>query len=214
MECITTQDEIQSNINIEQLSYQPLIQRINNFLSPEECEHLILCARDRLRPCDEISAGAVRTGYGVFLRDGEESLPLSVQIISKMKKYIPVDENSECMQIMRYREGEQTSPHYDYFNPLTPNGMMKIKTYGQRIATIIMYLNTVDSGGATTFTELGIQAFPRKGDAIVFYNCKPNGEVDPRSIHQGDKVIKGTKWIAIKLANKKENQPPPSSLPS
>jgi prolyl 4-hydroxylase len=104
---------------------------------------------------------------------------------------------------IRYNHGEETATHYDYFNPLTPNGAMKIGIYGQRIATCLMYLSDVEEGGCTSFPELKIKVPPRKGDAIVFYNCKPNGEVDPLSSHQGDLVIKGPKWVAIKLINKR-----------
>lgn len=71
-----------------------------------------------------------------------------------------------------------------------------------------MYLNDVEEGGTTTFNELNIVVKPMKGDAIVFYNCKPNGDPDPLTMHSGDKVIKGTKWLAIKLINKKPAAPP------
>lgn len=105
--------------------------------------------------------------------------------------------------VFRYKEGESTSPHYDFFNPLTPNGAMKIGIYGQRVATVLMYLNDVEEGGTTSFTELNITSKPIKGDAVIFYNCKPNGDPDLQTMHSGDKVIKGTKWLAIKLVNQK-----------
>lgn len=80
---------------------------------------------------------------------------------------------------------------------------MKIGIYGQRVATVLMYLCDVEEGGSTSFTELKITAKPIRGDAIIFYNCKPNGEPDLQTMHSGDKVIKGTKWLAIKLINQK-----------
>ncbi len=66
-----------------------------------------------------------------------------------------------------------------------------------------MYLNDVPAGGATGFPELGLSIQPRRGDAVVFYNCKPNGEPDPMTLHKGDVVEKGEKWLAIKLVNRK-----------
>jgi len=190
---------------IDQLNYQPRIFRVKDFLTDEECEHLISTAKDRLRPCNEISAGVNRTGWGLFFREGEENHKVVRGILDRMKQYVPVTSESEVMQVMRYQDGEETSAHFDYFNPLTPNGAMKIGIYGQRIATFLMYLNEVEEGGATIFPELNLRVEPRKGDALVFYNCKPNGEVDPLSMHQGEKVHKGPKWIAIKLINKKYN---------
>jgi len=194
----------------EELYYQPLIFRIKDFLTDEECEHMINCAKDRLRPCNEISAGVNRTGWGLFLREGEEKQPIINGVLEKMKQFVPVNNESEVMQIIRYNIGEETAAHYDYFNPLTPNGAMKIGIYGQRIATCLMYLSDVEEGGCTTFPELKIKVPPRKRDAIIFYNCKPNGEVDPLSSHQGDLVAKGCKWIAIKLINKKSTLVPSS----
>ena len=52
----------------------------------------------------------------------------------------------------------------------------------------------VEEGGTTSFTELNITTKPAKGDAIIFYNCKPNGDPDLQTMHSGDKVLKGTKW--------------------
>ena len=37
---------------------------------------------------------------------------------------------------------------------------------------------------------------PRKGDALLFYSQKPNGELDPMSLHGGCPVVQGQKWAA------------------
>jgi len=208
---ISPLQEEQEEFEVQYLSYQPIIQKVKGFLTPEECDVLIDCAKNKLRPCNEIAAGVNRTGWGVFLREGEEHTPAIQQILMRMKKFVPINNESEVMQIIRYKEGEATSAHYDFFNPLTPNGAMKIGIYGQRVATVLMYLNDVEEGGATTFPELNIVIPPKKGDAVVFYNCKPNGDPDPLTLHTGDKLIKGTKWLAIKLINKK-SPPTPGSV--
>lgn len=192
-----------SEDGVEQLSYQPSIVRVKGFLSTEECDHLIDSSKNKLRPCNEISAGVNRTGWGVFLQKCDENHAIVQRIMNKMAKFVPVNNDSEVMQVIRYNEGESTSPHYDFFNPLTPNGAMKIGIYGQRVATVLMYLNDVEEGGETSFTELNLSTKPCKGDAIIFYNCKPNGEPDLQTMHSGERVIKGTKWLAIKLINQK-----------
>jgi prolyl 4-hydroxylase len=61
-----------------------------------------------------------------------------------------------------------------------------------------MYLNTPDEGGETVFPRVNIHIKPRKGDAVLFYNCTPNGMVDPNSFHGGARVIAGEKWIMTK----------------
>ncbi|EGG25330.1 putative prolyl 4-hydroxylase alpha subunit [Cavenderia fasciculata] len=194
-----------------EMSQCPRVYRVPDFLSPAECEHLIDISKNKLRPCNEISSGVHRSGWGLFMKEGEEDHDVVKKIFQRMKMLVNLTENCEVMQVIRYHPGEETSAHYDYFNPLTTNGAMKIGLYGQRVCTILMYLSEVEEGGETSFPEVGVKVKPVKGDAVLFYNCKPNGEVDPLSLHQGDPVIKGTKWVAIKLINQKNSPPPPAT---
>ena len=48
----------------------------------------------------------------------------------------------------------------------------------------------------TALCESSFAVSPRKGDAIVFYSQRPNGGVDPQSLHGGCPVLNGTKWAA------------------
>lgn len=41
-----------------------------------------------------------------------------------------------------------------------------------------------------------LATYPRKGHAVLFYSQKPNGELDPLSLHGGCPVLDGTKWGA------------------
>jgi len=41
-----------------------------------------------------------------------------------------------------------------------------------------------------------LASYPRKGGAVLFYSQKPNGELDPMSLHGGCPVLEGTKWGA------------------
>jgi prolyl 4-hydroxylase len=41
-----------------------------------------------------------------------------------------------------------------------------------------------------------LASYPRKGHAVLFYSQKPNGELDPMSLHGGCPVLDGTKWGA------------------
>ncbi|KAN0015315.1 hypothetical protein ACTFIV_002584 [Dictyostelium citrinum] len=198
--------KVDKPVKLIELSQAPRIYRIPGFLSDEECEFLIDTSKNKLRPCNEISSGVHRSGWGLFMKEGEEDHQITKNIFNKMKSFVNISESCEVMQVIRYNQGEETSSHFDYFNPLTTNGSMKIGLYGQRVCTILMYLCDVEEGGETTFPEVGVKVKPIKGDAVLFYNCKPNGEVDPLSLHQGDPVLKGTKWVAIKLINQKNKE--------
>ncbi|EGC35708.1 hypothetical protein DICPUDRAFT_151895 [Dictyostelium purpureum] len=209
-EVIKDSCKVEKPIKLIELSQKPRVYRIPEFLTEEECNHLIDTSKNKLRPCNEISSGVHRSGWGLFMKEGEEEHPVTKNIFNKMKNFVNISDSCEVMQIIRYNPGEETSAHYDYFNPLTTNGSMKIGLYGQRICTILMYLCDVEEGGETSFPEVGIKVKPIRGDAVLFYNCKPNGDVDPLSLHQGDPVTKGTKWVAIKLINQKSKEGTPT----
>lgn len=94
---VTTQED-----GLEQLSYQPSIVRVKGFLTDEECTHLIDSSKNKLRPCNEISAGVNRTGWGVFLQKSDENHAIVQGIMKKMAKFVPVNSDSEVMQVIRY----------------------------------------------------------------------------------------------------------------
>eukprot|EP00966_Prymnesium_polylepis_P204673 4741542-Prymnesium_polylepis.1 len=59
--------------------------------------------------------------------------------------------------------------------------------------TCLLYLNDVPvgCGGATWFPKADLRVQPRAGRAIVWRNVRPNGAVDPDSIHAGELVRRG-----------------------
>lgn len=104
-------------------------------------------------------------------------------------------ENGENLHVLCYGIGGEYQPHYDYFNAGTPGGNEQLSRGGQRVASLIMYLNNPTAGGETIFPRANISVTPKKGDAVLFYNCTPNGAVDPNSLHGGAPVKAGEKWI-------------------
>ena len=61
-----------------------------------------------------------------------------------------------------------------------------------------MYLNDVAEGGETTFPSIHLTVSPKKGSAVYFEYCNSRGQVDPLSLHAGQPVLQGEKWIATK----------------
>ncbi|XP_033141633.1 prolyl 4-hydroxylase 5 [Brassica rapa] len=95
-------------------------------------------------------------------------------------------ENGEGLRVIHYEVGQKFDPHFDGLG---------------RIATFLMYLSDVDEGGETVFpmSSSGLSVSPKKGDAVLFWNNRPDGSQDPSSLHAGSPVIKGNKWAANKL---------------
>ena len=70
---------------------------------------------------------------------------------------------------------------------------------GERRQTFLIYLNTLpeeDTGGATSFLQLGVKAKPKKNSAIAFNNYlkDSNGRGDQRCLHSGEPPTIGTKY--------------------
>jgi prolyl 4-hydroxylase len=105
-------------------------------------------------------------------------------------------ENGEGLQVLRYRPGAEYKPHYDYFDPAQPGTPSILKRGGQRVASLVMYLNTPTRGGATTFPDVNFEVGPVKGNAVFFSYDRPHPMT--RSLHGGAPVLEGEKWVATK----------------
>ncbi len=194
---------------LQVLSWSPRIFLIENFLSSSECDLIIEKARPELTRStvvDEYSSEGVfhqgRTSQGMFFPKNSSDM-----IIRNIEKRIAAltmlpEENGEGIQVLSYGLGAEYQPHYDYFDPTTQGGKACYDRGGQRIATLIIYLHTTDEGGETIFPKAKIGVLPIKGNAILFYNCTPDGIEDPLSFHGGAPVKKGEKWIATKWIRK------------
>jgi prolyl 4-hydroxylase len=182
----------------------PRIVLFGNLLAPEECDALIELARPKLQRSTVVNAATgaydvhdARTSRGTYFERGENELirRIEARIAELLER--PV-EHGEPIQILHYLPGAEYKPHYDYFDPKLPGNERVLAMGGQRIATLIMYLNDVQAGGSTVFPEVGLDVLPRKGNAVFFAYSSERGELDARTLHGGSPVAEGEKWIATK----------------
>jgi len=193
---------------IKVLSEEPRVFLIENFLTHEECDHLIKRAKPTLQRStvvsDSLENGEVsalneaRTSQGMFLEK-----PSKDPILRRVEKRIAEltrlpEDNGEGMQILRYGLNAEYRPHYDYFDPNTPGGSACYNRGGQRLATLVIYLADTEEGGETIFPYADVSTKPIKGNAVLLYNCTPDGEEDFLSLHGSAPVISGEKWVAVK----------------
>lgn len=188
----------------------PRIVLFGNLLSAEECDEMIKLSQGKLERSSVVNneTGAYdihphRTSYGTYFNRGENELIRRIENrISELVQY-PL-ENGEPIQILHYEPGGEYKPHFDYFDPKQPGNEVVLTQGGQRIATLIMYLNDVEAGGSTVFPEVGVDVLPRRGNAVYFAYCSENGALDPRTLHGGSPVGAGEKWIATKWFRERE----------
>lgn len=189
---------------IDQICDSPRIFTIENFLSHEECDYLIKKAKPNLirsrvlgQAAGENVIDRARTSSGAFISSRGDPIMQRIEKRIQQITNIPV-ENGEDFHILHYEHEQEYLPHFDFFDGSYPAGKACLARGGQRIASFILYLNDTEEGGETIFPNADKAVSAVKGNAVLFYNCLPSGEVDTMSLHGGAPVKKGEKWIATK----------------
>jgi prolyl 4-hydroxylase len=186
----------------ETISDSPRIRRVAAFLSAEECQWLIERGRHKLAPAlvyDERDAGFQAVGDRTnsaaefTLADADVALVL---LHARMAATIGLPSQLlETTQLLHYAPGQQFLPHYDFFDPQKPGLAAHVEKFGQRIATILIYLNDDYEGGETDFPRLEYRFKGRTGDALLFANVDPSNAPDYRTLHAGLAPLNGEKWL-------------------
>jgi prolyl 4-hydroxylase len=178
---------------------EPSLRVLENFLTRDECADLIELARPRLQRAMTVDTEGNhqlddrRTSEGMFFTLNE--LPLVGRIEQRLATLLDVPVNhGEGLQILHYLPGQEYKPHFDWFDSSHPGFGTITAAGGQRIASVVMYLNTPEQGGGTAFPEVGLTVSARRGSAVYF--AYEGG--DPNSLHAGLPVTRGEKWIATK----------------
>jgi prolyl 4-hydroxylase len=180
----------------------PRVIVFGNLLTHAECDEMIHLARARLSRSETVvtSTGSsevnvARTSDGMFFGRGENALCARLEARIAALLGWPV-ENGEGLQVLRYRPGAEYKPHYDYFDPHQAGTPTILKRGGQRVATIVTYLNTPERGGATTFPDVNLEVAPVKGNAVFFSYDRAHPLT--RTLHGGAPVMAGEKWVTTK----------------
>jgi prolyl 4-hydroxylase len=177
----------------------PVVRVLDGLLDPDECDQLIEQARPRLSRAMTVDTEGRkqvddrRTSAGMFFRLGES--PLIERVEGRLAALLGVPaSHGEGLQVLHYGPGQEYEPHYDWFDPSQPGFEAVTKHGGQRVASIVMYLNTPEAGGGTGFPHVGLTVTALKGSAVYF--AYDTG--DTSSLHAGLPVTGGEKWIATK----------------
>ena len=180
----------------------PRVIVLGGFLTDAECTGLMDLARPRLARSETVEnatggseVNEARTSDGMFFERGEHELIRRVeQRIADLLRW-PVD-HGEGLQVLRYRPGAEYRPHHDYFDPAHTGTARILQRGGQRVGTLVMYLNTPEGGGGTTFPDVGLEVAPVRGNAVFFSYDRAHPST--KTLHGGAPVLAGEKWVATK----------------
>ena len=180
----------------------PRVVVFGGLLSDDECDQMVELARERLARSETVQldtggseVNTARTSDGMFFARDENLLCTRIEArIAALIHWPQV--NGEGLQVLRYRPGAEYKPHFDYFDPAQPGTANILKRGGQRVASVVMYLNTPQRGGGTTFPDVNLEVGPIKGNAVFFSYDRPHPMT--RTLHGGAPVLEGEKWVATK----------------
>jgi len=189
-------------VGVVMTMFNPRVIVFSNLLSAEECDEMIALARARLARSETVQTATgssevneARTSQGMFFERGENPVCARLEARIAALTSWPL-ENGEGLQILRYDPGAEYKPHYDYFDPAQAGTPTILKRGGQRVASLVCYLNTPTSGGQTIFPDVQLDVAPIRGNAVFFSYDRPHPIT--RTLHGGAPVLEGEKWVATK----------------
>lgn len=179
------------------LSASPIVHAVSDFASTAECQWLIALAAPRLERAgvynNPTGVDPGRTNEFALLNFANADAIVEVirhRIANLIRAPITCLENS---QVLHYGIGQEFVLHCDFLDPQTLRD--EIARNGQRVATVLIYLNESFEGGQTSFPRLQIDHRGGTGDALVFGSVDSAGRPDPRSQHAGCPPTSGEKWV-------------------
>ena len=169
---------------------------LRQFLTPDECQQLCELIAANRRP----STIADTNGDGYFRTsetcDLDPANPHVLALSAKLAALNGIDPAyAEPMQGQHYSVGQEFKAHTDYFEPDGADYARFCSISGQRTWTFMIYLNTVDAGGATRFKLIDKLVQPEMGKLLAWNNRLPDGRVNPDTLHHGMKVRQGEKFV-------------------
>lgn len=172
---------------------------VGDFLSSAECERLCTMVDLTARPSALHEIGydsGFRTSYSGDL-DPYDSFVKGIG--RRIDDLLGLDSKiGEAIQGQRYLPGQQFKPHNDWFYTSEKYWQYERKRGGQRSWTAMAFLNEVEEGGETHFTDIGIKIEPKPGVLLIWNNALPDGTPNEGTMHAGTPVIRGTKYIITK----------------
>lgn len=187
------------------LHYPNLLYMIMGVLTDEECQELIDLAEDGRFKSAKLLGRKV-DGYRISDTATLPNTGINLVFRQWVSDLIGVPlENLEPTVVNRYQPGGIFKEHMDYFHKGEAYYEEHMKEAGQRTHTAVLYLNDPGrdyEGGATYFPRLNVRSVAAPGAVTVWWNCH-DGKVQPQTMHTGEEVTKGTKYIAVVFARER-----------
>ncbi|XP_076833244.1 prolyl 4-hydroxylase subunit alpha-3 isoform X2 [Brachyhypopomus gauderio] len=102
----------------------------------------------------------------------------------------------EHLQVVNYGIGGHYEPHFDHATSKS-SPLYRLNS-GNRMATFMIYLSSVEAGGSTAFIYANLSIPAVENSALFWWNLHRNGQGNGDTLHAGCPVLMGDKWVANK----------------
>jgi len=169
------------------------------FIGPVLCDALI----ERIDAVRRPSTIADPNGDSAFRTSETGDLsaddPVVQAVEARLAAFTGLDPaHGEPLQGQRYAVGQEFKGHTDYFEPQGADFERYCSVAGNRTWTVMVYLNAPEAGGATRFKAVDKIIQPETGKLVAWNNRRPDGSLNPATLHQGMKVREGVKYVITK----------------
>lgn len=171
---------------------------VNSILTPEDCKYIIEKAEPKFSRSGTLgSSGAdpARTSDTAWIQKDD---PVAQKVFQQACELTGKSlENCESLQVVRYKPGTFYKQHHDSCCDDNKACEDFEEKGGQRIATLLVYLNNDFTDGETHFPDYGdLKLKPPSGSGILFRPmAKDSEQCHPKALHAGLPITSGTKYV-------------------
>ncbi|XP_062434453.1 prolyl 4-hydroxylase subunit alpha-3 isoform X5 [Rhea pennata] len=186
----------------ETVRLRPYVALYHDFISDAEAETIKALAGPRLQRSvvasgEKQQKAEYRISKSAWLKDTADPAVAAVErriaAVTGLDVRVPY---AEYLQVVNYGLGGHYEPHFDHATS-RKSPLYRMKS-GNRIATVMIYLSSVEAGGSTAFIYANLSVPVVKNGALFWWNLRRNGEGDGDTLHAACPVLAGDKWVANK----------------
>lgn len=171
---------------------------VADFFTATECQRLMNIV-DAVAQPSATYEGSIDGARTSFSGDVDPTDPFIRMLQRRIDDLVGIDpSHGETIQGQRYSAGQEFRLHFDHFHPSQSFWDMEQQRGGQRCWTAMAYLNAVEEGGSTDFPKVELSIPPQPGALLIWNNMAADGTPNPKSLHSGRVVVRGTKYVLTK----------------
>ena len=172
-------------------------QIVKDILTPEECTYLIEKATPLFSRSTVVGVAAPDTSRTSQTAWIPKTDPIAQKVFAKALEFSGKTlVECEDLQVVKYEPGTYYREHHDSCCDGSQGCVDFEKDGGQRVATLLVYLNSEFTDGETHFPNLDLKLKADPGSAILF---RPLGSDEakchPKALHAGLPISSGVKYV-------------------